>query len=446
MRPMSDRPDDATVRLEVGADPEVAFLSAQRLRVLEGPDAGATFAARRTPLVLGSGDGCDVVLHDRTVSRFHCEITVDAGHLVVRDLGSANGTTVDGVRVLAAHLRSGATLVLGTTKLVFDGVGEPVRVPLARASRFGSLVGLSTVMRATFALLERAASSDAAILLSGETGTGKEGAAESIHAASRRAEHPFIIVDCGAIPPQLLESELFGHEKGAFTGATASRAGAFEAAHRGTLFLDEIGELPIDLQPKLLRALERKHVKRVGSTAYADVDVRIVAATNRDLRAEVNDGRFRSDLYYRLAVVEVRMPPLRERTEDLGLLVDAVLEGLGAARAPQADALRSKEFLAELGRHPWPGNVRELRNHLERCLALRELSMPTATTTTPTRALEVTADRPLREARDAWEREFERRYLEALLARHGENVSAAARAAGVDRKYLYRLLWRAGLR
>jgi DNA-binding NtrC family response regulator len=281
------------------------------------------------------------------------------------------------------------------------------------------------------------------VLLEGETGTGKEVAAESIHLESQRRDGPFVIVDCSAIPPDLLESELFGHERGAFTGAAGSREGAFEAADGGTIFLDEVGELSAELQPKLLRALERRHVKRVGGNQYVDVNVRVVAATNRRLRAEVNEHRFRSDLYYRLAVVEVRLPSLRERPEDLPALVEHLLALLGARDDPQAEELRSREFLATLARHQFPGNVRELRNYLERCLALRE---PVPLVPSAEDGPMPDLDQPLKVARERWTRVLERRYVEGQLSRHQGNVTAAARAAAVDRMYFHRTLRRYGLR
>jgi DNA-binding NtrC family response regulator len=310
------------------------------------------------------------------------------------------------------------------------------------------MVGRSVAMRRAFALLERAAASDATVLFRGETGTGKEAAAESIHAESRRAGGPFIVVDCGAIPSELLESELFGHEKGSFTGASSARDGAFLAAHGGTLFLDEIGELDLELQPKLLRALERREVKKVGQNRYIPVDVRVVAATNRDLKEEVNARRFRADLYYRLAVLDVVLPPLRERADDLPMLVEHLLGALGdSAREPGTEFVRSPGFLADLQRHRWPGNVRELRNYLERCVALRERApIEDGLSTGAGASPEVDISLDLREARERWTEVFEREYLKRLLDHHRGNVSAAARAAGFDRIHFYRLLWKRGLK
>ena len=308
-------------------------------------------------------------------------------------------------------------------------------------------------MRALVEVLARAASSDATVLIEGETGTGKEVTALAVHEHSRRREGPFIVVDCGAIPGQLLESELFGYERGAFTGAVTARMGAFEAANGGTIFLDEIGELSLDLQPKILRALEGRKVKRVGSNTYAPIDVRVLAATNRNLREEVAARRFRSDLYYRLAVLHVKLPPLRERPSDLPALVNEVIAQLGLADSPQAAPLRSPEFIEMLARYRWPGNVRQLRNYLERRIALGESVPAPGADTMPPPSLpsndvqpEVALDQPLRIAREAWNAMFEVRYLQALLDRHGNNVAAAARAAGVNRVHLYRLLWKHGLR
>jgi transcriptional regulator with PAS, ATPase and Fis domain len=324
---------------------------------------------------------------------------------------------------------------------------------LAEPTRFGVMVGKSAPMRALFSTLTKAAASDATVLLEGETGTGKEASAEAIHRASPRRDGPFVVIDCGAIPSQLLESELFGSERGSYTGAIASRAGAFEAASGGTIFLDEIGELHLDLQPKILRALERRQVKRVGSTEYHPVDLRVIAATNRSLRTEVEAKRFRSDLYYRLAVVRIKLPPLRERIADLPLLVDHVLTTLGVADDPDSEAYRDPEFSQRLLRFAWPGNIRQLRNHIERCVALGDPSLPpTLDTCPPPPALglpvsqQIDSSEPLRVARERFMSHFERSYLGAVLARHENNVAAAARAAGVDRIHFYRLLWKHGMR
>jgi two-component system response regulator GlrR len=315
-------------------------------------------------------------------------------------------------------------------------------------SQLGGMVGTSAAMQTTFALLERAAASEATVLVEGETGTGKELAARALHAASRRREQPFVTVDSGALPANLIESELFGHERGAFTGASERRVGSFEEATGGTIFLDEIGELPMDVQPKLLRVLERREIRRVGANRHLPVDVRVIAATNRDLAREVAAGRFRSDLYFRLAVVKVALPPLRARPEDVPRLVDHLLEGLGAS-GRLAAALHHPDFLARLARAPWPGNVRELRNYLEACLVFGE-ALPLAATPAPAPAPADEHDAPdghaeqltLPEARRRALDDFERRYVSRLMARHDGKVARVARMAGVDRAYIYRILRR----
>jgi transcriptional regulator with GAF, ATPase, and Fis domain len=396
--------------------------------------------------VIGTHQSNDFVLTDDTVSRFHCELRIEKGRVSIRDLESRNGTRLDGVSIMAAHLDGPANLVLGKTRIRFEPVKEEVKIPLATHDRFGSLVGRTPEMRAVFAILERAARSTATVLIQGETGTGKDLAAESIHKESPRRDGPFAVVDCGAIPADLLESELFGHEKGAFTGATDARIGAFEAANGGTLFLDEIGELSVELQPKLLRALESRRIQRIGSTKPLKIDVRVVAATNRNLEAEVNAQRFRSDLYYRLAVVVVRLPPLRERPGDLPVLLDEILESMGVALDdPRALSLRNAAAIEELEHHAWPGNVRELRNYIERFLTL-DMKMPLPGAMSEGGAPAIDTRVPLRTAREQWVRYFERAYLDAILREHGGNVARAARAARTDRVHFHRLLARSGLR
>jgi DNA-binding NtrC family response regulator len=433
-----EHPSDTTVTLALGADH--AVVQQFGLRVQQGLDEGRTFKSAGARTVIGSEPSVDLALRDPSVSRFHCEILLTDGKALIRDLGSRNGTRIDGVSVSAAFATHGATLEVGETRLRFEYQSQQLQVPVSKSSRFGAMVGNSQAMRAAFAVLERAAATDVTVLIQGETGTGKEAAAESIHRASARAEKPFIVVDCASIPPNLLASELFGHVKGSFTGATSSREGAFEAANGGTVFLDEIGELSTELQPQLLRVLEAREVKPVGRNRHVPIDVRVIAATHRDLRAEVNAHTFRSDLYYRLAVLEVHIPALRHRREDLPLLVENVLASL-KPDAERAAALRSPEFLADLQRHAWPGNVRELRNHVERCLALRRRQPLSGGAAEPTaRAIDLAV--PFKQARET----LERRYLEKSLELHKDNVTAAARTAQLDRIQFYRLLWKHGLR
>ena len=414
-----------------------------RLTVVEGREPGRRWDSSSDGCSLGSHPSNDLVLDDPTASRFHCEIRMTPRGPRVRDLGSRNGTVLDGVTVADAFLRSGSLLRLGRVAVRFDVLPDSSRLPLSDRTRFGPLVGASAAMRTCFALLERAAASDATVLIEGETGTGKTAAARAIHEASARAGGPFVVVEGAGLPPGLLESELFGHEPGAFTDARARRLGAFEEASGGTLFIDDVAEMPLPLQPKLLRALESREIRRLGRTAPIPVDVRVMAATNRDLRAEVNGGRFRPDLFYRLAVFRVTLPPLRERPEDIPLVVARLLEDLEAG--PGGAALLDPAYLAALRGAAWPGNVRELRNHLERCLALED-ALPPSEAADLAPGGPVDAGLPYAEARRRALDEFERRYLQALLEAHRRRVTPAAAAAGIDRVYLYRLLRRHGLK
>jgi len=418
-----------------------------RVTVVEGPARGATWQSTTDRCSIGSHIRNDLIVEDPTVSRFHCEILVDEGGVRVRDLKSRNNTVLDGVAVVEAFVRVGSLIRLGKTVLRFELSTETNRVPLSEETRFGSLTGVSPAMRAAFAMFARAAESDATVLLEGETGTGKSQAAHSIHKKSARSSGPFIVVDCGAIHGNLLESELFGHEKGSFTGATDKRVGAFEEASGGTLFLDEIGELGIDLQPKLLRALEAREVRRVGANTYRPVNVRVIAATNRDLRADVNVGRFRADLYFRLAVVTIGMPPLRQRPEDIPAIAEEIIVSL---RAPKeaADQLRTPEFMAQIRNAAWTGNVRELRNYIERCLILRTIEPTTEAEAEPEATDDgfvVDPNAPYASERERAIADFERRYFKALLRQHDGKVARAAGAAGMDRAYMYKLLRRHGI-
>jgi transcriptional regulator with GAF, ATPase, and Fis domain len=424
-----------------------------RLTVIAGPDAGATRTFESHVIRVGAHRGADLALTDGKVSRTHFEIRLDAQGYRLRDLESTNGTFVSGLRVHDVYVPPGASIYVGDTRLRFDPLDDSVEVALSSADRYGGMVGRSFVMRELFARLAAVAPTDATVLVTGETGTGKELVAEALHEHSPRRAGPFIVLDCGAIPANLMESEAFGHERGAFTGATAAHPGAFERADGGTLFLDEIGELPLEMQPKLLRALEGREIRRVGGTKTLRVNIRVVAATNRDLAVEVNKGRFREDLYYRLAVACVAMPPLRERREDIPLLVEHILAGLpnGRERGPRAETIELMK------RHEWPGNVRELRNVIERAVlfkqnvrepsviaAARERVSPDAASRDDLRVA-VDPKVPFKVAKQELIDEFERRYVRALLDAHGGNISAAARAAGIDRMSIHKILTRLGM-
>jgi DNA-binding NtrC family response regulator len=447
-----------------------------RVEVVAGPDAGLKRDIEANVIRIGARRGNDVVLSDTQVSGLHCEIRLDERGYRLRDLDSTNGTFVTGLRVNDVYVPPGALLTIGTTRLRFQPLGESVEVALSPRQSFAGLIGRSVQMREMFARLEKLATSDATVLISGETGVGKELVAESLHEHSPRVSGPFVVLDCGSIPQNLIESELFGHERGSFTGAISSYAGAFERAHRGTMFLDEIGELPLAMQPKLLRALERKEVRRIGGSRTIQVDIRVVAATNRDLGVEVNRGRFREDLYYRLAVARVHVPPLRERPEDIEPLIEHFL-----SITPNADGARlAPETVELMMKHDWPGNVRELRNVIERALLLSEppiAPMGDAAMASSSGARAIAADggqphaggdagavvgeglalgrelfeiaidtrSPFKEAKQALVTEFERRYIRRLLAEHGGNISAAARVAGIDRMSIHKMLHRLGI-
>jgi two-component system response regulator GlrR len=427
--------------------PASTTLRSFTLRVVSGPDAGATVESDGARLSVGSADDASLRLTDPYVSRYHAEFEATEDGVQVRDLGSRNGTRVGGLTVRDVSTRGELEVELGRTRLkVVPGSGR-MEVPLSVAERFGRLVGSAAPMRAVYATLERASPTSAPVLITGESGTGKELVARSIHDASPRARRPFEVVDCGSMPPTLIESELFGYERGAFTGARGDQPGVFERAEGGTVFLDELGELPLDLQPRLLRVLGEGEVRRLGGGAARKVDVRVVAATNRDLRREVNDKRFRLDLFYRLAVVRVHLPPLRDRVEDLPALVSHLIGVIERERGVRAEPI-DDALWAALARHHWPGNVRELRNYLEQWLVLR---------TPPTFDADADADgaeggfapylaMPLREAKQLLTERFERTYLERALADADGNVAEAARRAGVDRVTVFRGIRRFGLR
>jgi DNA-binding NtrC family response regulator len=435
---MTERADQTGVATTAVASPPEMRFPRYRLTVIDGPDRELAIDGGGAELGIGTAPANTLILSDPAVSRHHIAISPSPrGHLI-RDLGSTNGTAINGVTVERGYLAPGAVIAIGRSRLRFDVLGGEDRAALSSDIRWGRALGTSEAMRRIFAVLPRLAESDSTVLLEGETGTGKGLLAEAIHEASPRAAGPFIVLDCGAIPPTLIESELFGHEKGAFTGAVA-RIGGFEAARGGTVFLDEVGELPLDMQPKLLRALEDRVVKRVGGNEAVRLDIRIVAATNRDLRAEINQGRFRSDLYYRLNTFRLRIPPLRERRDDIALLVAHFYHQLSPGGEPPA------ELLAELTRHDWPGNVRELRAAVERAVLLgdpavwRALTDDAPAPAADDRFVDGTSFRAAKErAVSAWERD----YVRALIARHDGNLSRAARAVRMDRNHLRELLRR----
>jgi len=350
--------------------PDRLSVQEAHLVVLDGELAGKEIPCGAVPIRIGSAlDGQLVLKGDPSVSRRHAIVETTQGGLLVRDLGSTNGTFVDDVRVKEAYLQPGCVVRVGLTRMRLEVLQRKEAVPASQDPRFGHLVGKSPKMRQLFTLLSWVAPTEATVLISGPTGTGKELVARSIHEASPRKEGPYVVLDCGSLDPQLISSELFGHEPGSFTGATARRIGVFEQARGGTLFIDEVGELPVDLQPKFLRVLESREVKRLGSNQPVPVDVRIVAATNRQLDQMVLKGAFREDLYYRLCQVQVALPPLDERREDLPLLVEALLarmSGSGAAHRIAPDAL---EFLVA---GSFPGNVRQLRNIVERAAMIAQ--------------------------------------------------------------------------
>ncbi len=429
--------------------------------VVLGEDGSQTeYVFEQTVIRIGAMDENDIVIEGDTVSRRHCEILLDGEKYLLRDLDSTNGTFVNRVRVREAYLVPGSAIRVGAIEMRFQTLEERIQFEPSKRDSCGHIVGSSLRMREIFGVIERIAPTNTTVVLEGETGTGKEVVARSIHLLSERSKMPFVVVDCGAVPEQLIESELFGHERGSFTGALASRQGLFELANGGTIFLDEIGELRLELQPKLLRVLEQREIRRVGGNRPIRVDVRVIAATNRNLQKECKEGRFREDLFYRLSVVRMTLPALKERREDIPLLTKHFLRTAKFNRSPE-DRMRirgvSREALDGLMNYDWPGNIRELLNVIERACSLSDsdtiqlhdlpehisgvgIVRMRVEPDAETRKVEPILDRSFKIAKEEWVAQFEKEYLSSLIQRNEGNITRAAKEAEVDRKHLRRLL------
>jgi transcriptional regulator with GAF, ATPase, and Fis domain len=419
-----------------------------QLTVTKGPDAGLIVDTAGASVRIGTSPENDLVLTDETVSRRHCEVMLTERGIRVTDAGSTNGVMVGSVWVEDATFSSATVLELGDTVISVVPLSERVEREQLEANGFGDLLGRSPKMRELFADLSRIAGTDLSVLVEGETGTGKELVAESVHQNSLRSSGPFVVFDCSAVAPTLAESELFGHERGAFTGAVGTRVGVFEQAECGTIFLDELGELPKDLQPKLLRVLEKREVRRLGGTKTIPVDVRLISATNRNLRAQVKRGEFRQDLYYRVAGAHVYVPPLRDRPGDIELLAESFLaQSQPPRRAAEVPAHVWDMFKA----YRWPGNVRELKNAVRRVLVTPERVLDTDSmpdlAVAAAQAVASAAEplEPLRIARRNAADEFEKRYLEHVLGKSEGNVTRAAAIAEVSRQVIHKLMTKHGL-
>jgi DNA-binding NtrC family response regulator len=435
-----------------------------RIEVLSGGSAGRVLETEKDLVRIGSAPGSDLVIQDPAVSRNHVELRRRIGQYVLADVGSTNGTFIGDIQVTEATLRTVKEISLGdTTTIRFVPLSTEVRFEPSGQGRLDDLVGDSVLMREVFFVIERVAPTDLAVLITGGTGTGKEPVTRAVHNHSRRKDKPLVTLAAGSLPPALLESALFGHEAGALQGADATYAGAFERANGGTLFLDELSELPLELQPRLLRAIERGEIQRMQGQAPVQVDVRVVAATSRDIGELVDQGKFRADLYYRLAEIRIDLPPLAERKEDIPVLVTDYFRRYAeqiAATGSKAKRL-APAALAQLQRYDFPGNVRELVNILRRGVAVAKgeevlvgdlpvevtgaKPKPGAVPPGSHQVLLLDATLPFKDAKAQILDAFERQYLIDLLQRHKLHISRAAREAGIDRRHLYRLLDKYGI-
>ena len=452
--------DDRYTRTREASSTERRSLTYRRCRiaVTEGPDVGRRLETEKDLIRIGAQDDNDLMIRDPAVSRYHLEVHKRDGEYVIVDNGSTNGTFVGSLRVKEAVIRRRGEIQVGDSTLLFEPLETELVFEPSGAERCVDLVGRSVPMREIYTVIDRVAPTELTILVTGETGTGKELVARALHTKSRRSGGPFVTLDCSALPPTLIESALFGHERGAFTGADQAYAGVFERAHGGTLFLDELGELPVELQPKLLRALERGEIQRLRGDSTIRVNVRVIGATNRDLQQMVEAATFRGDLYYRLAVIRLALPALRERTGDIPLIVEEFFRRHGNELIDTGVRARrvGPGAMAALSRYHFPGNVRELMNILRRAavfaagdeITVADLPEEVTSGAGPASAAPEVASTmpmpdasvPFKDAKATVLDAFERQYLQDLLGRHNHNISKAAREAGIDRRHLYRLL------
>ncbi len=448
-----------TQLLSVEGEKDVVFLRKCQLIVLNTSSKGKKLDLNQPVTHIGKKESNDLLLDEKTVSRNHVEIHQQENSYLLKDLESTNGTYINDIRVKEAYLSPGDIIRVGTVRVEFIAFDEKIQIEPSIKQEFGPLLGRSRRMRQIFSILEKISPTNATVLIEGETGTGKDVVARAIHQASPRKNKPFVVFDCSAVAPNLIESELFGHMKGSFTGAVATRKGAFEEANGGTIFLDEIGEMTLDLQPKLLRALEQREIKKVGANDSAPIDVRVVCATNKNLKKEVSENRFREDLYYRLSVVKINLPPMRERPDDIPFLIEKLLASSKFNQMPDGQLKVTRvedDALKMLGRYQWPGNVREMVNILERLVPMVEGNTITGQQVSyifeemereeeATERMSVDMGLPFKEAKQKVVESFEKDYLAALLRRNNYNISKTAREAGIDRKHIRNLLKKYGI-